>query len=358
MASADRARGTCPSPGKSARNRSVIVRSCPGGTSGSGPRPRGSPRTPLPPSPSRPATRPASATLRPCRRRRRPTAHIVAGAGAAAGPGRSAGWGRGPNRQTSNAGPGPRARRRMRYHPYHATLPPSDPSPLRRAFSISGAAPLGAFLLVHLVVNARALWGDEAFASTVAAMQRSRALAVAEYVLVLAPLLVHGAVGAWLVARGEPFADPPPYPPPVAAWVRVTGVVAAAFVAAHLVDLGLPVGPHHPDAAALSSLLVAAPLVDGARGPVARRGLSVRRGSRRVPLRGGLLGHLRKNAPCPGRSPPPPSRRRGGRPGDRRRDHPRLRRRRRLPGDRSAALRGPCAGRYLRHEPAPRRSCT
>ncbi|MGH7434874.1 MAG: hypothetical protein ACRENE_04300 [Polyangiaceae bacterium] len=145
----------------------------------------------------------------------------------------------------------------MRYHPYHAPLPPSDPSLLRRAFSLSGAAPLGAFVLVHLVVNARSLWGDEAFASTVNAMQRSRAVAVAEYALVLAPLLFHGALGMWLVARGEMLADPPPYSRPVAAWVRVTGLVAAAFVVGHLVDLGIPVGPHHPDAAALSSLLVA-----------------------------------------------------------------------------------------------------
>jgi succinate dehydrogenase/fumarate reductase cytochrome b subunit (b558 family) len=145
----------------------------------------------------------------------------------------------------------------MRYHPYHAPLPPSDPSPLRRAFSISGALPLGAFLLVHLAVNLRALRGDEAFATTVAAMQRSRAVAVSEYLLVLAPLLLHGAIGVWLVARGEPLADPPPYSRVVAAWVRVTGVVAALFVAVHLVDLGFPVGPHHRDAATLSTVLSA-----------------------------------------------------------------------------------------------------
>jgi succinate dehydrogenase / fumarate reductase cytochrome b subunit len=115
--------------------------------------------------------------------------------------------------------------------------------------------PLGAFVLVHLGVNLRALWGEEAFAVTVAAMHRSRALAVAEYGLVLAPLLLHGAIGAWLVARGEPLVDPPPYSRPVAAWVRVTGVVTAVFVVAHLIDLGVPLGGHRPDAAMLSTLL-------------------------------------------------------------------------------------------------------
>jgi succinate dehydrogenase/fumarate reductase cytochrome b subunit len=37
----------------------------------------------------------------------------------------------------------------------------------------------------------------------------------------------------------------------------VTGVVTALFVVAHLVDLGVPLGGHRPDAATLSTLLSA-----------------------------------------------------------------------------------------------------
>jgi succinate dehydrogenase / fumarate reductase cytochrome b subunit len=143
----------------------------------------------------------------------------------------------------------------MRYHPYHAPLQPLAPSPLRRAFSLSGVLPLGAFLVLHLGVDARALWGDAAFASTIDALHRSRAVAVVETVFVLAPLLLHAAFGVWLVVTREPFLEPTPYTPPFLAAIRGTGLVAAVFVVAHLVELHVRVAGSRLDGGMLATLL-------------------------------------------------------------------------------------------------------
>jgi succinate dehydrogenase / fumarate reductase, cytochrome b subunit len=109
---------------------------------------------------------------------------------------------------------------------------------VQRAFSLTGIVPLGAFLVLHAAINARALHGDAAFVSTVHAVQRVPALSLLEVACVYVPLAVHGAIGAWLVATGRDLASPPPpYPRGVRIAVRATGVVLAAFLAMHLAEL-------------------------------------------------------------------------------------------------------------------------
>ena len=115
------------------------------------------------------------------------------------------------------------------------------PAPLRsvlvrRLFSLTGVAPLGAFLVLHVAVNACALWGDRAFASVVDRLGRVPGLPVLEAVLVFAPLALHGAIGFWLVATRTPLEVPRPYSPGVRVAMRVTGAVALAFIAMHLTD--------------------------------------------------------------------------------------------------------------------------
>ncbi len=97
--------------------------------------------------------------------------------------------------------------------------------------------PLGVFLVLHLWMNARALWGDAAFASTVDAMHRSRALTFVEVAFVFAPLLVHGLIGLRLAVEREPLVVPSPYTPWTLAAMRASGVVVAAFLVMHLFDL-------------------------------------------------------------------------------------------------------------------------
>src|SRR5262249_45748197 len=95
----------------------------------------------------------------------------------------------------------------------------------------------GAFLVLHLAMNARAIAGDAAFARAVDALHRTPALPVLEALLVFAPLLFHAGVGAWLVLTRRSFAEPSPYPGALRAAVRATGLVVLAFLAMHLPEL-------------------------------------------------------------------------------------------------------------------------
>ncbi len=126
--------------------------------------------------------------------------------------------------------------------------PPVSPSPhelaldararlLRRIFSLSGLVPLGAFLVLHVAVNARALHGDQAFASAARTLRRLPGLPAIEAAFVFAPLLLHGAFGLWLVATRRPLVPAAPYPPALRFWMRASGVVVVAFLAMHLPEL-------------------------------------------------------------------------------------------------------------------------
>ena len=105
---------------------------------------------------------------------------------------------------------------------------------VRRAFSLSGVVPLGAFLVVHLLMNARALSGGWAFASLVDALDRIPGLPLIESLVVFAPLVFHGALGLWLVVTRTPLVPAAPYPRALRIAMRATGVVVLAFLALHL----------------------------------------------------------------------------------------------------------------------------
>jgi succinate dehydrogenase cytochrome b subunit len=127
---------------------------------------------------------------------------------------------------------------------------------VRKAFSLTGVVPLGAFLVLHAAINARALHGHAAFVSTVHAIQGIPALPLLEAVVVYVPLGVHGAIGAWLVATGRTLAGPTaPYSRAMRAAVRVTGVVVAAFLAMHLPELRFASPGVHLEGGALATRL-------------------------------------------------------------------------------------------------------
>jgi len=120
---------------------------------------------------------------------------------------------------------------------------------------LSGVVPLGVFLVVHVAMNVRALGGDAAFARFVRALHRSSAIAVVEAAFVFLPLLVHGAIGSWLLATRAPLAEPSPYPPRVRALVRATAVVALAFLLMHLPELRFRTPDLRLDAAEMATVL-------------------------------------------------------------------------------------------------------
>ncbi len=112
-----------------------------------------------------------------------------------------------------------------------------SPPAARRLFTLSGVAPLGAFLVLHAVTNARVVRGEAAFVGAVAQYDRVPALSLVEALFVYAPLLFHSSYGLWLILARKPLSEPSPYPPPWRLGVRATGIVGALFLMLHVPEL-------------------------------------------------------------------------------------------------------------------------
>jgi succinate dehydrogenase / fumarate reductase cytochrome b subunit len=101
--------------------------------------------------------------------------------------------------------------------------------------SLTGVVPLGVFLTLHLLINARALQGREALDRTARGILSIPLLSVIELFGVLLPLGFHAAYGIKLSL--SPRTEPAPYP---ASWIflqRMTGLIALSFIGFHLYDL-------------------------------------------------------------------------------------------------------------------------
>jgi succinate dehydrogenase/fumarate reductase cytochrome b subunit len=84
------------------------------------------------------------------------------------------------------------------------------------------------------VINARAMNGDAAYGRAVDVVRRLPGLPLFEAIFVFAPLALHGVVGLWMTATRTPLRVKSPYPRALGAWMRATGIVAFAFVLAHI----------------------------------------------------------------------------------------------------------------------------
>jgi len=111
---------------------------------------------------------------------------------------------------------------------------------LRRLHSLSGVFPVGIFLVAHLSTNARALWGQPAYAITARHIARLPLVWFVEIVCVLLPLAFHALYGVRLALEGRPN---PGHYPESKTWLytfqRVTGFIAFAFILWHVWDLRL-----------------------------------------------------------------------------------------------------------------------
>ena len=110
---------------------------------------------------------------------------------------------------------------------------------MRRLFSLSGVVPLGIFLAAHLWTNAHALSSDASFTAAQARTASVPGLVVLELLFVFAPLALHAAYGTWLTVTQRALPGPSVYPRGVGTMMRVTGVIALAFIAYHVVELRL-----------------------------------------------------------------------------------------------------------------------
>lgn len=108
---------------------------------------------------------------------------------------------------------------------------------LRKAHSLSGLIPVGAFMCVHLFENHSAVHGPRAFAETVEKIDRTPFLLAIEVLGVWLPILFHGILGMVIVFEGKPNLSSYPWG---RNWLyvaqRVTGVVAFAFIVFHFAN--------------------------------------------------------------------------------------------------------------------------
>jgi succinate dehydrogenase/fumarate reductase cytochrome b subunit (b558 family) len=102
--------------------------------------------------------------------------------------------------------------------------------------------PLGAFLFLHLWINARAMQGELRYDGVVRRIQTLPGLPVFEAAFIALPLFFHAGYGIWTMRAAEPVRPRSPHHPPWAVPLqRATGLVTLAFVSYHLAGLRIQV---------------------------------------------------------------------------------------------------------------------
>jgi succinate dehydrogenase / fumarate reductase cytochrome b subunit len=108
-------------------------------------------------------------------------------------------------------------------------------SRFRRLHSISGVAPVGAFLGFHLYVNASASQGADAYNAMARRLHGLPLVVLLEVFVIALPIFFHGIYGLFLTATDPPAAGSPGRAPRLLAiFQRVTGVLLFGFILFHL----------------------------------------------------------------------------------------------------------------------------
>lgn len=110
---------------------------------------------------------------------------------------------------------------------------------IRRLHSLSGLVPVGAYMVVHLLVNASLLNGAGTFQSQVNQIHSlGKLLPVVEWAFIFLPLIFHAVVGVWIIRSGKSNTDNYKY---VANWrytlQRWSGVIAIVYIFMHVFHL-------------------------------------------------------------------------------------------------------------------------
>lgn len=107
---------------------------------------------------------------------------------------------------------------------------------LRRLHSLSGLIPVGAYMTVHLLVNATLINGPGAYQIQVTNIHSLGAiLPVVEWVFIFIPLIFHAVIGFWIIRTGRSNASQYQYSTNVRYTLqRWTGVIAAIFILFHV----------------------------------------------------------------------------------------------------------------------------
>lgn len=117
---------------------------------------------------------------------------------------------------------------------------------LRKLHQFTGVLPLGAYLVLHLFVNAYALQGASAFESKVQILETLPFLFAWEFLLIYLPLIYHSVFGIWVAFIGK---NNPLRFPYARNWnfalQRWTGLFMLVFIGYHAYFMrfsGVPIG--------------------------------------------------------------------------------------------------------------------
>jgi len=107
---------------------------------------------------------------------------------------------------------------------------------IRRAHSLSGLIPIGAYMVVHLVTNASVLAGPEVFQKNVYSIHSvGPLLPLVEWTFIFIPILFHGIIGLVIIAGGLPNTGDYPYSGNVRySLQRASGIIAFLFIMGHV----------------------------------------------------------------------------------------------------------------------------
>ncbi|ADU31399.1 succinate dehydrogenase cytochrome b558 subunit [Evansella cellulosilytica] len=107
----------------------------------------------------------------------------------------------------------------------------------RKLHSLLGVVPLGAFLVVHFLVNYQAVQGPEVYNQAAGMMERLPFLLVLEFGLIYIPIIFHGIYGLYIAFQAKHNTSTYSY---FRNWMfrlqRITGVITIIFVAWHIYD--------------------------------------------------------------------------------------------------------------------------
>lgn len=110
---------------------------------------------------------------------------------------------------------------------------------IRRLHSLCGLVPVGAYMVVHLIVNASLLNGTATYQNFVNQIHSLGAvLPLVEWLFIFLPIIFHAALGFWIIGTGRSNTDQYRY---TNNWrytlQRVTGMIAVVYIFMHVFHL-------------------------------------------------------------------------------------------------------------------------
>ena len=107
---------------------------------------------------------------------------------------------------------------------------------IRRLHSITGVFPVGAFMLMHLTINASLLSAPSTFQKNIYQIHSLESLLpIVEWLFIFLPILFHAIIGVVIIRGGQANTSIYPFPTNIRYTLqRATGIIAFAFIVWHV----------------------------------------------------------------------------------------------------------------------------